>query len=291
MSDLRRNFAREIAEISGVDDPRIEAAFAAVPREAFLGDGPWLTIPDDSGYGSTPDADPAHIYQDVAVAIDAARMLNNGSPGLLAAWIAALQLGEGETVAHLGCATGYYSAILAEVVGPRGRVISVELDPELYERARRSLKPWRQVEVRQTDALEEPREQVDAILVHAGVTHPAPGWLASVGIGGRIAMAITAIRPPSRIRRIVRNHAGRVLVLRREALGWSARFIVRVGVQAMLGGRDRELQRVLEKAMTGPDPAGASVRSLRLDAHEPTESCWAHGEGYCLSTSSEGEIS
>lgn len=291
MSDVRRAFAREIAEVSGVSDPRIEAAFAQVPREAFLGEGPWLTLPDETGYGSTPSADPAHIYKDVAVAIDAARMLNNGSPSLLASWIGSLELSEGDTVAHLGCATGYYSAILAEVVGPTGRVISVELDPELYERARRALKPWRQIELRNEDALDEPREPVDAILVHAGVTHPAPRWLAAVGIGGRIGLAITAMRPPTRIRRIVRNHAGRVLVLRREALGWSARFTERVGVQALLGGRDRALQQILEAAMNGPDPGGVSVRSLRLDEHEPTEACWAHGPGYCLSTSSAGEVS
>ncbi len=289
MNEVRRRFAREIAERSGVENPRIEAAFAQVPRESFLGPGPWLTLPDESGYRSTPSADPAHLYADVAVAIDAARMLNNGSPGMLARWIDMLDLAEGDSVAHLGCSIGYYSAILAEVVGASGRVIAVELDPELHARARRALKSWGQVEVRQADAIEEPRERVDAILAHAGVTHAAPQWLASVGVGGRIAMAVTAVRPSTRIRRIVRNHAGRILVLKREALGWSARFGERIGVQAMLGGRDRVLQRVLADSMSGADPMGESVRSLRLDVHDLASSCWAHGAGYCLSTCPPGE--
>ena len=216
-------------------------------------------------------------------------MLNNGAPSLLAGWIDSLDLREGATVAHLGCATGYYSAILAEVVGSRGRVIAVELDPELHDRARRALRRWKQVEVRHSDALDEPREAVDAILVHAGVTHAQHRWLDALGIGGRIAMPVTAIRPPGRIRRIVRDHGGRVLVLCREALGWSARFEERVGVQAMLGGRDAAIQESLRESMTGPDGNGSEVRSLRLDPHDAGTDCWAHAPGYCLSRRAVGE--
>ena len=43
-------------------------------------------------YSTTPDADPAQLYQDVLVAIDASRNLNNGHPSSLALWIAALGL-------------------------------------------------------------------------------------------------------------------------------------------------------------------------------------------------------
>jgi protein-L-isoaspartate(D-aspartate) O-methyltransferase len=136
---VRAAFAESLRENAGDLPDRIVAAFATVPREDFLGRGPWLTLPDAAGYRSTPDADVRHVYQDVAVALDAARMLNNGSPGFLARVIAALELKEGETVAHIGCSTGYYSAILAEVVGPSGRVIAVELAPDMVERARKQL--------------------------------------------------------------------------------------------------------------------------------------------------------
>ena len=287
--EVRQRFAREVTAACGVSDPRIVAAFARVPREAFLGPGPWLVLPDDEGYRSTPSADPAHIYVDQAVAIDAVRMLNNGAPSLLAGWIDSLELREGESVAHLGCATGYYSAILAEVVGPGGRVIAVELDPELHQAARKTLRPWKQIEVRHADALDEPRESVDAVLVHAGVTHAQPRWLEALGVGGRLAMPVTAIRPAGRIRRIVRDHGGRVLVLRREALGWNARFEERVGIQALLGGRNPEIQETLRASMTAEGGSGREVRSLRLDPHEEGADCWAHAPGHCLSRRAVGE--
>ncbi|MEN8161558.1 MAG: methyltransferase domain-containing protein [Myxococcota bacterium] len=290
MSDLsaqRRAFAERLGTEAGVESPRVRAAFATVPREAFLSRGPWLVLPDDKGYRSTPNADPAHLYQDVAVAIDATRMLNNGAPGFLARLFDALALREGERVAHIGCAVGYYSAILAEIVGPRGRVFAIELDPELCERARRNLDRWRQVEVRHADGREQPQEPVDVVFVHGGVTHAQARWLEAVGVGGRLAMPVTAIRPTSRIRRVIRDHAGRILRLERRPEGFAATVGEICGMQALLGGRDAAFQETLRRAYQGGD--FEAVRSLRTDAHPAEASCWAHRDGACLSRRAPGE--
>jgi protein-L-isoaspartate(D-aspartate) O-methyltransferase len=281
LAGVRATFAAGLGGERGIASSRVLAAFASVPREEFLGAGPWLLLDTESGYRSTPDADPRRLYADVAAAIDPARVLNNGAPGFLARLFDALAIREGERVAHVGCAVGYYSAILAEIVGPRGRVIAVELDPELCERARRNLRRWRQVEVRHGDGIGEPREPVDVVWVHGGVTHPQPAWLEAVGEGGRLAMPITAIRPPSRVRRVVRDHAGRILRLERRAAGWSASFGEICGMQALLGGRDAAFQERLRLAYQA---GGADeVRTLRTDAHAEETSCWAHRDGACLS--------
>ena len=284
MSDLasvRRVFAERLAAERGIGSARVLAAFGAVPREEFLVPGPWLILPDEAGYRSTPDADPRRLYEDVAVAIDAARMLNNGAPGFLARIFDALAIREGETVAHIGCAVGYYSAILAEIVGPRGRVIAVELDPELCERARRKLRRWPQVEVRHADGTREPRDGVDVVWVHGGVTHPQPRWLEALSPTGRAAMPLTAIRPATRIRRVIRDHAGRILLLERRNRGFAARFDDVCGMSALLGGRDAALQERLRLAYQRGGVA--AVRSLRTERHDEDASCWLHREGGCLS--------
>ena len=59
----------------------------------------------------------------------------------------ALELQPGEHVVHVGCGTGYYSAVMAEVVGPRGRVTAYEVDARLAELARANLRDWPHVEV------------------------------------------------------------------------------------------------------------------------------------------------
>ena len=285
MSDLaavRKAFAERLATARGIASPRVAAAFAAVPREEFLVAGPWLTLPDEAGYRSTPDADPRRLYEDVAVAIDASRLLNNGAPGFLATILDALAIREGECVAHIGCAVGYYSAILAEIVGRSGRVIAVELDPDLCERARRHLRPWPQVEVRHADGTREPTETVDVLWVHGGVTHPQPRWLEALSAHGRAAMPLTAVRPPTRIRRVIRDHAGRILQLERRAHGFAARFGDICGMQALLGGRDAAVQERLRGAY---ERGGVmQVRSLRSESHAEEASCWLHRDGACLSS-------
>jgi len=68
------------------------------------------------------------VYHNVAVAIDPARQLFNGQPGTLAVWIDTLDLAAGMRVLHVGAGLGYYSAVMAECVGPTGRVVAYEVD-------------------------------------------------------------------------------------------------------------------------------------------------------------------
>lgn len=283
IASVRAAFAESLRERYGIASPRLVAAIARVPREDFVGRGPWLTLPDPAGYRSTPDGDVRHVYQDVAIALDAARMLNNGSPGFLARVLDALDVREGERVCHIGCSTGYYSAILAEVVGARGHVIAVELAPDLVERARKCLARWKQIEVRHADGITQPTEAVDVLFVQGGVTHPQRRWLEALPVGARLALALTALQPPTRIRRIVRDHAGWLLVAKRVDGGFAARFLEVVGIQALLGGRDPEIQQRLRAAYDREHGARPPVASLRIDPHAPDASCWLHEATFCLS--------
>jgi protein-L-isoaspartate(D-aspartate) O-methyltransferase len=87
-------------------------------------------------YWTTDDADPRRLCHDVLVAIDETRRLNNGQPSLWAARFDQLGLKPGDRVIHVGAGLRYYSAILAEIVGPSGEVTAIEIDPGLAERAR-----------------------------------------------------------------------------------------------------------------------------------------------------------
>ena len=73
---------------------------------------------------------------DMIVGIAPERRLNNGQPSGHAVWIASAVPNLGDHVVHIGAGTGYYSAILAHVVGGSGRVTAVEIDPQLAPQAR-----------------------------------------------------------------------------------------------------------------------------------------------------------
>jgi protein-L-isoaspartate(D-aspartate) O-methyltransferase len=78
---------------------------------------------------------------------------------------------------QIGAGTGYYSAVLAEIVGPEGRVVAVEHDADLAAQAHGNLEPWPQARIVAGEGRTHDPGEVDAIIVFSGSTHPAPSWL------------------------------------------------------------------------------------------------------------------
>lgn len=287
---VRRFYAEDVRFRARLKSQAVAEAFAAIPREDFLGAGPWQVVAD-RGYVTTEDADPRHLYHDSLVAIDVARKLNNGQPSALAKWIDSLDLRPGERVCHVGCGVGYYTAIIAHVVGPAGRVLAVELDSGLAERARSNLARWNWVEVVAGDGTAFDPGDADAIFINAGVTHPQPLWLERLRPGGRLLVPITSSDLEGLMFAMCGSGTdaqagfGEMLLVRRELDRYPASFVSLVGIYSSPTGRDPELNQalgeVLKQTLRGQR---SPVRSLRRDPHPAGDTCWLHGEPICLST-------
>jgi protein-L-isoaspartate(D-aspartate) O-methyltransferase len=80
----RRAFAQGLREAAHLKSDLLVNAFAKVPRERYLGPGPWniLVVGDDGklGYRLTENSNAERTYCNVAIAIDSARRLHNGQP-------------------------------------------------------------------------------------------------------------------------------------------------------------------------------------------------------------------
>ena len=278
----RRRYADFIKQRARLRSERLVTALAEVERENYLGPGPWkiLRPPNLSEYQVTPDANPAHIYDDVLVALDPAGSLNNGLPSGLCSWIDSLDLHEGEWVVHGGCGTGYYSAIIAHVVGVGGHVTAIEFDADLAARARANLRHFSHVEVITGDATSYDPGPADAIFVNAGATHPCPLWLDSLKPSGRLVFPM--VRWPAGAKFGVAS-AGWGVMLRVQRLqsGHSAQWMGGSGFFPCFGAIDSEADRRLGDALT--QNGLTVVRSLRREIHNPDPSCLLHGEGYCFS--------
>jgi protein-L-isoaspartate(D-aspartate) O-methyltransferase len=279
LDSLRNYYAEELRAVANLQSESLVRAFAKVPRERFLGPGPWrILTPSEPGsvsYRTTEDADPRHLYHNVLVAIDEERHINNGQPSGLALWFDALDLQQGNRVVHVGCGTGYYSAILAEVVGPDGQVIAIEVDPELALRAQSNLSYLGHVQVLAGDGGKIDPGASDAIFINAGATHPRAIWLDSLRPGGRLVVPLTVTKDSED------SGGGLVLKIARQPRGFTARFISQVGIFSCTGGRDPELNQRLKEALDRED--AKTVRSLRRDMHDPTDTCWLHTADFCLS--------
>jgi len=269
----RRAFAAEVARSAGVGDPRIEAAFAAVPREEFAGPPPWRV--GSGAFGSESVSDPERLYEDVLVGIDAQRGINNGQPSLHAQALDALGVSEGETIVQIGAGAGYYTAILATLVGSRGRVVAYEIEPEIAERAAANLARYPQVEVRARSGVDD-LPAADAIYVSAAATHPLRAWLDALKVGGRLVFPLHAA-----------GSSGAMLIVTRPERGeaWPARLFLGVVFIACAGAQDAEMGRKLDRAFGRGGQAG--VRSLRF-GRTPSETDWVWGDGWALSSDPPG---
>jgi protein-L-isoaspartate(D-aspartate) O-methyltransferase len=268
----RQRYAIAMAASAGVQDPRIVAAFAAVPRERFAGPGPWtLIIPGHSSRPS-PDADPAHLYQDVLVAIDPARGINIGQPSAHAMWLAALGPRPGETVVQVGTGTGYYTAILAELVGPAGHVAGFEIDPGLAERSAANLAEFPWVGITCRSGTEGSLPAADAIYVNAALPEPARAWIDALKPGGRLVFPLHGRHSFGAMLRITRPP--------RDGPAWPARFISRAGFIPCVAPQDPGAGRRLAAVFEGG--GWEEVRAWRTDP--PDATCWYAGEGWWLST-------
>jgi protein-L-isoaspartate(D-aspartate) O-methyltransferase len=283
IEEARLCYAEELRFTAKLGSRAVIDAFATVPRERFLGTGPWRVLSPMAmaEYWTTEDADPRRLYHDVLIAIDEERRLNNGQPSLWARMYDQLELSRGGHVVHVGAGTGYYSAILAEIVGRTGRVTAIEIDPLLAARAKENLAAaWPQATVVATDGfLFQPDRPADAIVVNAGVTHFSSVWLDALAAeNGRLLVPLTTA-----------ERWGGFLMITRQAddpSRYAARFAGRVGIIPCVGGRDAAAEERLTAALARGD--FTAIRSLRRAPEGPDHTCWLAGEGWWLSTAPAG---
>ncbi|MFC5082587.1 protein-L-isoaspartate O-methyltransferase family protein [Microvirga arabica] len=281
---IRRAYAKQILTLCGIaDDPRLEEAFAAVTRERFIGAPPWLMSRGLRGYDTVASHDPAVLYQDVLFALASDKGVNNGSPSLHARCLHALNLREGERVAHIGAGTGYYSALLAHLVGTRGHVLAVEFDPVLAQRARDNLADLPNVTVVQGDGAEWPREDVDAVYVNFAVGRPAEAWIERLKQNGRLIFPLGVPQPKPSPGGGTHSLYGAGLLVTSKRAGLAVRWLGHVSFVCAEGrlsqpGEDRQaLQAAFESG------GMEFVRSLVWRQSATPGRCCFTGAGWALS--------
>src|SRR6195256_3059121 len=277
---IRAAYARQILAAARImDNTRLEAALSATRREDFLGAGPWWIL-RFRDYVTTPDADPVYLYTNDLVGILPERHLNNGQPSLHAHLIHQASPAAGEHVVHIGTGTGYYTAILAHLIGPSGRVTGIEYDSGLALRAKANLAPHANVEIVEGDGTLVSFDEADVIYVNAGGTRPAANWLDRLADGGRLILPMTSDQGfgaafPEQI-----ASAGAVFRIKRRGHDYFASWISPVAIFPCAGSRDEVSERALADAFARR--GWERVTRLYRDQKIPEERCWVQGSGWCL---------
>jgi len=243
--ERRRLYAHRIAALAQIEDDTetgrsITKAFETVPREKYIGPPPWKIISPEGQFQGISD-DPANIYQDVLVALDVGRGLNNGQPSLHAFCLNALGPRRGERAVHVGAGCGYYTAILAVLVGDSGRVDAYEIESDLAHAAATNLEAFEWVQTHDRSGAEAPLPDCDVLYVSAACAEPLDVWLDALLPGGRLLFPLES-----------QGSAGRMLLVTKHSYQtYLARFLCGVQFVPCIGAQNPNAASVLETAFSG----------------------------------------
>lgn len=176
--DRRERMVERLVRDGVLRTPRIVEAMGAVPRHLFV---------------------PRHLresaYYDTPLTIGSGQTIS--APHMVGMMLEYLDLREGQTVLEIGGGSGYHAALVAHVVGPRGRVFAVERIASLAKKARSRLERLEledRVEVLVRDGSEglPERAPFDRIFVTCGAPEIPPPLIRDLDEGGKLLIPVGA---------------------------------------------------------------------------------------------------
>lgn len=271
-AEQRRYYVEEVAAVAGLRSAPLLQALGQVRREAFLPPGPWHIESVDGGYYPTDDVAVPRILHAVGVCLDLRRGLNSGNPARICRLLEAIEILPGETVLHVGAGLGYYSALIALLVGREGRVIAAEVDPLFRRQAEKNLAPLGNVTV-VADAQSMPLPPLDVVFASAGMASIPRLWTDPLRPGGRLSLPLTGALDYGYVFLFQKTDAPSRYHGRR--CHFSRYF-------PCLGLRDLADMQALDAALPDRRIDQARRLTLRLDPHEYDSACWLHRPDYCI---------
>lgn len=169
----------DLIKESWLKTPRIIEAFRRIKREDFL--------PEDSkGFAELNEALPIGNGQTIS------------QPLVVAFMLELLQPEEGNRVLDIGSGSGWTSALLSELVGKNGKVIAIEIIPELKEFGEKNAEKYGFVGggvaeffcADGSKGYQKSVEKFDRILISASAEKIYEPWKKQLNIGGRIVASV-----------------------------------------------------------------------------------------------------
>ena len=205
----RQGLVEALRRSGAIETDAVSVAMLTVAREAFA---PANADPYDDN--------PILLKRDETGAV----VSTISQPTMIASMLEELAVERGNRVLEVGTASGYNAALLAELTGDAGRVVTIELEEDLAARA---------VVVLQAEGYGErvtvvagdgsagyaPAAPYDRIIVTAGAPSVAPAWIDELREGGRLVVPITG-RSGSGMSRTYMNTVGGLELLREIPCGF-----------------------------------------------------------------------
>jgi len=181
LDGLRDELVDQLCAAGVVRDERVAWALRSVPRHLFV------------------PGEPELAYRDEAVptkwAPDGRPISSSSQPGVMAVMLEQLEAGCGQRVLEIGTGTGYNAALLAYLVGETGQVVTMDIEEDLVEQARRNLSAANvggvSVVCADGGAGWPAGAPYDRIMLTVGAWDVAPAWVNQLAAGGRLVLPLS----------------------------------------------------------------------------------------------------
>ena len=170
-----------LKEENCITTPVVEQAFLSVPRHLFLPGEP---------------LDKVYSDQSIVVRRDAEGQWTSSSsqPAIMAIMLEQLDLKPGQRVLEIGAGTGFNAALIASVVGSGGVVVTVDIQPDLIEHARKGLGragyDWVQTVAGDGGYGYPEGAPYDRIILSVASSVIAPAWREQLAPGGKLVLPL-----------------------------------------------------------------------------------------------------
>lgn len=182
-SSLQKKLVGLLKEKKVIKKKHVEDAFLTVPRHLFL-----------------PQFDIDEVYRDEPIVTvwksekEKIPFSSSTQPAAMATMLEQLELGKGHKVLEIGTGTGFNAALMAEIVGKTGQVVSVDIDKEICNTAKKNLTSagFRNVKVICKDGFSgyKPNAPYDRIMLTVSSWDIAPNWFEQLKIGGILVLPV-----------------------------------------------------------------------------------------------------
>jgi len=173
LKKMKKRLIGELVANGYLKTERIIKAFEKVQREDFV-------LPEYKNYAYVNEPLPIGFGQTIS------------QPLTVAVMTEALEPKAGEKILEVGTGSGYQAALLAEIVGKEGEVITTEIVPELTIKAKEKLKKYKNITIVECDGSKgyKPKAPYDKIIVTASApTIPEP-LINQLKLNGRMVIPV-----------------------------------------------------------------------------------------------------
>jgi protein-L-isoaspartate(D-aspartate) O-methyltransferase len=247
---LRRRLVAELEDRGLIRTPAVREAFLSVPRELFVA-------------GFAPDIET--VYRDEVILTkrnaQGTPLSSSSQPAIMALMLEQLGVEPGMSVLEVGAGTGYNAALLSVLVGPRGRVVSIDIDPELAAISRRSLRAGGyRVRVVAGDGRDgfARGAPYDRIVVTASADAVPPAWHEQLRAGGLLEVPL----------RVSPTGAHPIPLLGKTAAGFRSTSILVGGFMPIRAAGEDAAAALKHPMLMASDATGAADEPLRQLAGE-----------------------